>query len=270
MATIQFGVGTVNILDNRGIDVVAGDLSASASEMTAGANRSVIIDGVTAIWSAQTVSVTALLTTALGATGVGLLYYVYLSAGDTTTATVALATAADPLNTATNIPSAICPLFKFNFGNGANAVSAIVPFSGGSATRTLQRVQNVSINAGWESAMMRGGTQQYASDTKFFDATLEGSFQFSEQTGTHNLFFGGIYATAGGNSGTWTLSGNSRPNSISLVFQNVTNGITSTYRVMKCYLTQQTNDFTRTEYMQPTWNFIAQENIQGTVFEIVG
>ena len=264
---IQFGLGSLSILENRGIDVVVGDLSGSASTMTAGADRSVMIDGVTAIWSAQTISVTALLTTGLGATGVGLLYYVYLSAGDTITSTVALATAADPINTSTNIPTAICPLYRFNFGNGANAVSAISLVSGGSATKTIAKVQNVSINVAYEQTQMRGGGDIFPVDTQFQDGSVEGSFEFADQTATQLQFFGGLYAS-GGSSGTWTLSGTSRPNAVSLVFQNVTNGVTLTYTMLRSYLMQSTNYFSRTEYMNPSYSFVSQTNNQGSILTI--
>jgi len=71
-------------------------------------------------------------------------------------------------------------------------------------------------------------------DSKFFDGTVEGEFTFADKTATQLQFFGGTY-TSGGASGTWTLSGSSKPNAVSLVFQNVTNGITSTYRIYKAY-----------------------------------
>src|SRR3990167_294908 len=262
--SIRFGVGTLTLLENRPLDIVIGDLSASAATLTAGANRTVIIDGITAIFSAQVLSLTALMGTGAGQTGSGLLLFAHLS-GNTTTGIAGMLSAAHPLNTSTNLPTAMCPIAKFSWGTAANAISTIALVSGGSATKTIARVQNVSISLNYENTQMRGGGDVFPVDTQHFDGKCEGSFEFSNQTATQFQFFGGVYASAGASSGTWTLSATSKPNPASLVFQNVTNGITATYRIMRAYLSSSTNDFSRTDYMNPSYAFISQTNVQGTV-----
>lgn len=261
---IQFGVGTLTVLENRPLDIVIGDLSASSSTLTATNNRSIMIDGITAIWSAQVLSLTAIMGTGAGQTGSGLLLFAHLS-GNTTTSIAGMLSAAHHLNTATNIPTAMAPIAKFSFGTGANTISTLVMVSGGSATKTIARVQNVSLNMSVEVSQMRGGGDVYPVDTQHFDGKCEGSFEFSEQTATQLQMFGGVYASAGASSGTWTLSATSKPNPVSLVFQNVTNGITGTYRVMRAYLNSASNEFSRTDYMNPSYAFITQANVQGTV-----
>ena len=122
--SITFGLGELQVLENKPLDVVIGDISASNASMTAGADRNVMIDGITAIVSAQVVQLTSLLTTAAGNTGTGLMLYAHLGA-NTTTGILGMLSASDPLNTANNIHTAICPIAKFSFGTGANTISTI-------------------------------------------------------------------------------------------------------------------------------------------------
>lgn len=266
---IQFGIGTLSVLTNNlftGAAVTTATVSAVTSQQLNISSGLVMIDGVTCVVSGINLTVTA-----LGNTGNSLMVYAYLDTTTTVTitATIAHASAAHQINTASNIPTAICPLARFDFGTAADRVGNIVAWSGGSATKTIARVQNVSINVSFESQQMRGGGDVFAVDSQFFDGKAEGSFQFAEQTAIQNLFLGGIYSSAGAASGTWTLSGTSRPEQVSLVFQNTTNGITSTYTLLRAYLTQQSNDFSRTDYEQPSYNFIGQSNNKGSVMTII-
>lgn len=265
--SITFGIGSLSVLENRPLDAVVTDFSASASTLTAASDVNFMVDGITGIVSATVLSITALMGTGEGQTGSGLMLYTHLGA-NVTTGTYVMVSAADPLNTATNIHTAICPILKFSFGTGANDISTIALVSGGSATKTIGKVQNVSINISYENAQMRGGGDIFPVDTKFFDGSVEGSFEFGDNTATQLLFFGGTYTSAGASSGTWTLSGTSKPISVSLVFQHTTDGTTGTYRVMKAYLTQQTNDFSRTEFMVPSYTFMSQSNIKGTTLTV--
>ena len=262
---ISFGNGTLVLLRDlliTGAGVTTGSSGAPAQNAQVGSGLA-MIDGVTATISAQSASFAA-----AGNTGTGLLLYGYIAAGDTTTASLGFLSASHPVNTASNIPTAIVPIARFSFGTGSNAISTITPWSGGSATRTIAKVQNVSINVGYENAQMRGGGDIFPVDTQFFDGSLEGSFEFSDQTASQLLFFGGIYDSGGNTSGTWTLSATSKPEPFSLVFQNITNGITATYTLTRAYLTQSSNDFGRTDYLQPTYNFIARANNQGTALKV--
>ena len=261
---IQFGVGTLSILTNNlltGGAITTGSSGVPAQNIQVSSGL-VMIDGITAVLSAGSASFAA-----AGNTGNGLLAYAYIASGDTLTATLGVVSASHPLNTAVNISSAICPLARFDFGTAANSVGNVVVWSGGSATKTIAKVQNVSLNISCENAQMRGGGDIYPVDIQFFDGKCEGSFEFSDQTATQLPLIGGIYAS-GGASGTWTLSAVSKPEPVSLVFQNVTNGITSTYSIMKAYLSQSSNEFSRTDYLTPGYDFISQANNQGTVLKV--
>ena len=262
---IKFGVGTLYVLTNNILTggVITTGSSGGAAQNVQVSSGLVMIDGITAVLSAASASFAA-----AGNTGTGLLVYAYIASGDTITATLGIASASHPINTASNIPTAICPLGRFSFGTSTDSMGSIVAWSGGSATKTIAKVQNVSISISYENAQMRGGGDVYPVDTQFFDGKCEGNFEFSDQTATQMRFFGGIYSSAGASSGTWTLSAVSKPEAVSLVFQNVTNGITSTYSIMRAYLSQASNDFSRTDYLNPGYDFITQANNQGTVLKV--
>src|SRR3990167_1501260 len=260
--SFAFGVGTLNVMRNleiTGVAATTGSSGAPASNIQI-ASGLVMIDGITAILSAQSASYTQ-----AGATGTGLLVYAYIPAGNTITAAVAIVTAADQLNTGSNIPTAIAPLHRFSFGTGANAISTVTKWSGGSATKVIAKVQNVNINVTYDQVQMRGGGDVFPVDTQFMNGSCDGSFEFSDVTASHNLLVGGIYVSAGNSSGTWTLSAVSVPEAASLVFVNVTDGVTSTWTIMRAYITEQANEFNRTDYLKPTYNFVAQANIKGSV-----
>ena len=259
--SFSFGVGELSLLENlrlTGCAVTTG--TTSGVDVASGA---CIIDGITCVVSA----VTDL--TGNGFTGSANMVYAYLSAGDTTTATVAVMSGGHPLNTAGARPTAICPLARFSYGTGGvTAVSEEAVWSGGSATKSMGKVQNVSFNITYETAQMRGGADVFAADTQFFDGNAEGSFEYADFTAQQQTLFGGVYASAAANSGTWTLSATSQPRRVSLVFQTVTNGITATYSLMRAYILSQTLDFSRTEYAVPSVNFVAEANRNGDLIQV--
>ena len=265
--SFKFGVGSLSLLRNleiNGATVTSGSSGVPAQNATISSGL-VMIDGITAVVSGQSAAYTA-----AGATGTGLLVYLIIPAGNTITATAMFMTAADPANTASNLPTGICPLARFSFGTGANSISTIIKWSGGSATKTIAKVQSWQYSVTYEQAQMRGGGDIFPVDTQFMNGAIEGSFQFSDMTSSHNLFLGGIYDSAGASSGTWTLSAVSKPEAVCVAFQNITDGVTSTYTIPKCYITSAENNNNRTEYLQPTFNFIGQANNLGTVMKIEG
>ena len=210
--------------------------------------------------------------TVAGGTGNGHLLYVHVSTASPNTGILAIATAGSLLATPGRpFGTAIVPLGTYDFGSSTSQLSNFVAWSGAnvSATKTIGKVQNVSINITYENAQMRGGGDVFPFDTQFFDGAVEGSFDLADPTAQHGLFFGGTYVS-GGTSGTWTLSGQSVPINFALRFQNTTDGVTSTYLIRKAYLMSQTNDFSRTEFLNPSYNFIGQQNFLGDVIQIQG
>lgn len=260
----SFGVGTVSVLTNNLTNggAVSTGTAGTGLAVTSGA---FVLDGITGVISGASATITI-----AGSTGTGLLLYTFISGGSTITGTLAIATAGDPINTSVGVPTAIVPLAKFSFGTGASVVSTIAAVSGGSATKSIGKVQNVKIDVSIENAQMRGGGDIYPVDTQFFNGGVEGSFDFADETATQLLFFGGQYASAGAASGTWSLSGVSKPEPVSLIFSTVTNGITSTYTILHAYLASKSNSYSRTDYMIPSYSFVCQSNIQGNVMTVNG
>ena len=144
----------------------------------------------------------------------------------------------------------------FQFGVGTLQVS-------GSTTFTIAKLQNVSINIGYENTQLRGGVEVFGCDTQFFDGSVEGSIEYADiELSQIGLMLGGTGAFAGaGGSGTVTLTGNSRPNlgpALKMVLTTETNGITSTVTLQRVYIPSLTLDFARTEYTVPNLTFVCE------------
>lgn len=140
----------------------------------------------------------------------------------------------------------------FMFGAGRLQISATA------GAFNVARLQNISLNITWETAQLRGGVTQFAINTQFFDGAAEGSFEHGEvELSQIGRLLADSFAGAGG-SGTMTVSGQSVPVRFSLVMSGVTNGVTSTVTIDRVYIPSLTLDFTRTDYMIPAMNFIAE------------
>lgn len=269
--SIRFGAGTLTLFTDgigSGVTVTTATTSATNSRTLQVATGSIWIEGVEVQVSATTVAVTEGADTN---TGSGLLIYAYLDTGSTTTGSLTYYSASDARNTATNRPTAIASLARFSFGTAANAVSTIGATSTYSAVKAIGRLQsvNVNINAG-DPVILRDGNNNYPLDIKFADASIDGSFSFADPTSTQHVIFGGLYATGGAGSGTWTLSGTSRPEPFMIRANNITDGITGTLTLFKCYATTISKPGSRAEHSLPEINFIAMANKSGSVAQYQG
>ena len=258
----NFGVGTLSVLTNNLTNggAVTTATAGTGLQVSSGA---FVVDGITGVVSGQSATITI-----AGSTGTGLLLYAYLTSTDSITASLAIALAGSPLITSIGISTAIVPLATFSFGTGASVVSTIVAWSGGSATKSIGKVQNVKIDVSLDNAQMRGGGDVYPVDSQFFNGKVEGSFEYADDTATQLLFLGGSYASGGTASGTWTLSGVSRPEPVSLSFTTVTNGVTATYTILHAYLSSKSNSYSRTDYMIPSYSFISHANMKNNVMTV--
>lgn len=139
------------------------------------------------------------------------------------------------------------------FGVGELQVSA-------TAAHTVGKLQNVSFNISYENALMRGGSDVFACDFQAYDGSIEGSFEHGDITLSA---IGNIIASTGDwtdnatTSGVLTMTGESKPTVFKLVFSGVTNGVTSTITLQRVYCPGLTLDFSRTDYMIPSMNFVA-------------
>lgn len=258
----NFGAGTL-VLQTNNLFTGGGVSTGTAGTGLQVSSGLLMIDGVTSVVSGQSSTITI-----AGSTGTGHLLYAYSVLTDTTTATLGILLAGSPIITSIGIPTAICPLATFSFGTGASVVSTIVVWSGGSATKSMAKVQNFKMDLSIEQAQMRGGGDVYPVDTQFFDGKLEGSFENADETATQLLLFGGIYASGGAASGTWSLSGTSKPEPVCLSFSTVTNGVTATYDIRRCYLSQKSMSFSRSDYEIPSYTFVAQANNKNNVLSV--
>jgi len=146
----------------------------------------------------------------------------------------------------------------FNFGVGTLQVSGASLFS-------VAKLQNVSINISFENAQLRGSSDIFPCNTQFFDGSVEGSFEHGDielSQIAQLISSAGSFAGAGG-SGTLTMTGTVKPQAFKLVLSGVTNGVTSTITIHRVFIPSLTLDFTRTEYMIPAMNFIAEAGTTG-------
>lgn len=139
------------------------------------------------------------------------------------------------------------------FGAGTLQISATA------GALAVGRVQNVSLNVSWDVvAQLRDSASLFPVDTQFQDGKVEGSFEHGniELSQIARVLFGsGAFAGAAG-SGTITVTAAARPQNFQMVFSAVTNGITGTWKLQKVYIPSLTMDFTRTDYMIPSMDFV--------------
>lgn len=135
--------------------------------------------------------------------------------------------------------------------------------SGTAGAFSIAKLQGVSLNITYESAQLRGGTDVFPCNTQFFDGSIEGSFEAGDvDLSSIAPLIGGNYSSAGG-SGTMTITGAATPPSFKMVISGVTNGITSTITLHKVFVPSLTLDFSRTEYLLPSMNFICETSTTG-------
>ena len=142
----------------------------------------------------------------------------------------------------------------FQFGVGTLQVSATA------GVVTLGKLQNVTLNIGYENAQMRGGTDVFPVNTQFHNGSAAGTIQYAdiELSSLGRLIAGsGSFVGAGG-SGTVTFTGLVKPSRFQLVLSGVTNGVTSTVTIPRAYIPSLALDFNRTEYTIPNLEFIVE------------
>lgn|SRR3990167_5102831 len=137
--------------------------------------------------------------------------------------------------------------------------AATLQISATAGVQAIGRLQNVTLNCTYETAILRGGVDIFGADLQTFNGAIDGSFDHGsiELSQVGRLLFGsGSFAGAAG-SGTVTVTGNARPQSFQLVFSGVTNGITATWKLQKVFIPSLTLDFGRTDYTIPSMTFVA-------------
>ena|SRR3990167_3230014 len=150
---------------------------------------------------------------------------------------------------------------SFYFGNGLLQVSATA------GVVTLGKLQNITINVSYQNSQLRGGTDVFPVNTQFFDGEIKGTIEYAdvELSSLGRLIAGsGAFAGAGG-SGTITFTGLVKPSRFQLRLSGVTNGVTSTVTLDRCYIPSLALDFSRTSYMQPNLEFVSEAASNGSM-----
>src|SRR3990167_3862467 len=109
------------------------------------------------------------------------------------------------------------------FGVGTLQISAT------GQTFAIGKLQGVSLTISYEAHQLRGGLELYPTDTKFSDAKIEGSFEFT------------------------------------IILSAVTNNITGQIKLEKVFCPSISLDFGRTDYTIPSCNFICEAETGGNV-----
>ena len=252
---IQFGAASIKAITNgigSGVTAAAGASTGSASIYSG----SVWLGGVECTVSGSGIT--------LGAGNTGTLYaFAFIPTGNSTTANVDVTSTA-PTGTDVAVISV------FQFGTGTNVPSNF-DTSGLTGARPFGRAQNGSINITYDNALARGGTLIFANDQKLYNGAIEGTLEFASISGANLAkIYGGTWASGGAGSGTWSLSAAVSPLPFMIEFQQITNGVTATYRVLKCYSNSLTLALDRENYLIPSMNFVAIANQAGDIITVQG
>lgn len=149
------------------------------------------------------------------------------------------------------------------FGAGFVLLSA-------TAATTAARLQGVTlnINAG-DPVMLRSEGQRYPERIGFADASIDGSFTYSNVDITSLATILGASGTFAATSGTFTVTGGAVPGNFSLQWTTVTDGITSTYTLPRVYVHSFSVPGSRTEHTTFEATFVAQST-GGNVLTVQG
>ena len=259
---ISFGINRLRAYTNgigSGVTVAGGTGSATVE------SGSVWIGGKECIVSSSSMDIDS---GASANTG-NMCIYAYLPVGNSSTANVGFATGSSVVYTNRHNPGtaiAILSVGEFGTGSSSYATAASCSLSGLTGARSFGRAQNCNLTISYDQAMARGGTLIFANDAKLYNGSIEGTLEHANISGANLAkIFGATWASAGAGSGTLTLTATQQPLPFMIETQQITNGVTSTVRIMKCYSNQITLNMDRENYTIPSLSFQAIANQEGDV-----
>ena len=138
--------------------------------------------------------------------------------------------------------------------------------SGMTGLKVFGRAQNCNLTLSYDSAQARGGTLIFANDMKLYNGAAEGTLEAADISGAVLAkILGGTWASGGAASGTMTITATNAPIPFMIETQQITNGVTGTIRLLKCYSNQISMNMDRENYLIPSLSFQAIANQEGVV-----
>ena len=178
-----------------------------------------------------------------------------LATGESSTATLD-ATSVDPVNNGAVIGTLL------NDDGSATSIDV----SGVTGHMPFGRAQNCSLTISYDQAVARGGTLVFGNDIKLYNGSIEGQLEYASLSGMNLArILGATWASGGAGSGTMSVSATMTPVPFAVEAQNITNGVTSTVTILKCYSNQITANLERENYTMPTVSFQAVANGEGDI-----
>ena len=178
-----------------------------------------------------------------------------LATGESSTATLD-ATSADPVYNGAVI------------GKITNASGSCTDLdvSGVTGHMPFGRAQNCSLTISYDQAVARGGTLVFGNDLKLYNGSIEGQLEYASLSGMNLArILGATWASGGAGSGTMSVSATMTPVPFAVEAQAITNGVTSTVTILKCYSNQITANLERENYTMPTVSFQAVAGPNGDI-----
>lgn len=257
--SIEFGLSTLKAYSN-GIEAGAA-VSTNLSGSAAVATGTVWIGGREVQVSGTSINIASGASVNTG----GMKIFAYLGTGQSSTASLGFLTANAPAYINPD-GTAIAVISVGAFG-AATGIYIESSTSGLTGARAFGRAMNVSVNINYDQAVARGGTLVFANDQKLFNGTVEGTLENATISGANLAeIFGGAWASGGAGSGTLTITATNSPLPFMIESQQITDGVTSTVRILKCYSSQLTLSMDRENYLIPSMGFQAIANHEGDVF----
>ncbi len=190
--------------------------------------------------------------------------FAYLAAGQSSTATLGFLTANSPAYL--NPGSTDIAIISDGAFGATTGIYIEASISGLTGARPFGRAMNATVNISYDQAMARGGTLIFPNDQKLYNGSVEGTLEHAEISAANlSKIYGGAWASGGAGSGTWTLTATNKPLPFMIEAQQVTDGVTSTVRILKCYSNQLTLNLDRENYLVPSLSFQAIGNQEGDV-----
>jgi len=210
-------------------------------------------------------------------TNTGVMYlYAFLSATNVSgTASLSFATGSSSIVlNYPNVGTDIAIIAKGEFGTGSSSFtggSGTVDVSGLTGLRPFGKAMNCTLNVTYDTNIARGGTLIFGNDMKLYNGAIEGTLEYADiDISNIGTILGSTFVLgAGAGCGTFTLSATEAPIPFMIETQQLTDGITSTVQILKCYSPGLTMNFDRENYTQPSMNFQAIANNEGNVMKIL-